>query len=312
MSYILEALKKAEHQRDIGRVPGIGSEHQPVVAAAATGRWKWVLVAVLGVNAVLLTFALWPRHPATEQKTAAVAVPAASPVAPATARAAPHTSVPEPAPADKQAVPPAPVAVVAPTPAPAAAMRPLPPLPQSVKSTPAVVHEASKVVPPTPEPIEADDNLPAATAPPVTAKAAPRTSVREPAPAVKQAEPPAPVAVVAPPPTPAPPLPQSVKSTPAVVHEAPKVVPPTPELFEADANLPVWPQVSPDLFRAIDSDLHLDVHVYSKVPQQRLVLINTRKYTEGQRLQEGPVVDAIRPDGVILSFQGQRFRLTAQ
>jgi general secretion pathway protein B len=79
-----------------------------------------------------------------------------------------------------------------------------------------------------------------------------------------------------------------------------------------DDNLPVWPQVSDQLFREINSALHLDVHVYSNQPTERFVLINMRKYSEGGRLQEGPVVDAITPDGVILSFRGQRFRMQSQ
>ena len=74
-------------------------------------------------------------------------------------------------------------------------------------------------------------------------------------------------------------------------------------------NLPVWPQVSGQLFQAINSGLRLDVHVYSKMPDERFVLINMQKYREGEQLQEGPVVDEITPNDVILSFRGQRFRV---
>jgi general secretion pathway protein B len=79
-----------------------------------------------------------------------------------------------------------------------------------------------------------------------------------------------------------------------------------------DNNLPVWPEISARLLGEINSSLHLDVHVYSETPQERFVLINMRNYHEGERLQEGPVVDAITPGGVILSFRGQRFRMQAQ
>lgn len=74
-------------------------------------------------------------------------------------------------------------------------------------------------------------------------------------------------------------------------------------------NLPVWPQVSGSLFQQINSSLHLDVHVYSDSPGERFVLINMRKYNEGEQLQEGLVVDAITPEDVILSFRGERFRV---
>jgi len=56
-------------------------------------------------------------------------------------------------------------------------------------------------------------------------------------------------------------------------------------------------------------DLHLDVHVYATNPADRFVYINGRKYHEGAHMQEGPLVEHIRRDGVVLSFQGIRFLL---
>ena len=55
--------------------------------------------------------------------------------------------------------------------------------------------------------------------------------------------------------------------------------------------------------------LHLDIHVFSYVPSERFVFINMNKYSEGDRLKEGPVVEEITPDGAILEHQGQRFLL---
>ena len=59
-------------------------------------------------------------------------------------------------------------------------------------------------------------------------------------------------------------------------------------------------------------DLHLDVHVYATKPTDRFVYINMRKYHEGTTLQEGPTVEHIRRDGVILSYHGLRFLLPRQ
>jgi general secretion pathway protein B len=56
-------------------------------------------------------------------------------------------------------------------------------------------------------------------------------------------------------------------------------------------------------------DLHLDVHVYATNPADRFVYVNGRKYHEGAHMQEGPVVEHIRRDGVVLSYQGIRFLL---
>jgi general secretion pathway protein B len=59
-------------------------------------------------------------------------------------------------------------------------------------------------------------------------------------------------------------------------------------------------------------ELHLDVHVYATKPAERFVYINMRKYHEGNSLPEGPVVEHIRRDGVVLNYQGLRFILPRQ
>jgi general secretion pathway protein B len=59
-------------------------------------------------------------------------------------------------------------------------------------------------------------------------------------------------------------------------------------------------------------ELHLDVHVYATRAAERFVYVNMRKYHEGTTLQEGPTVEHIRRDGVVLSYQGLRFILPRQ
>jgi general secretion pathway protein B len=59
-------------------------------------------------------------------------------------------------------------------------------------------------------------------------------------------------------------------------------------------------------------ELHLDVHVFATKSTERFVFINMRKYHEGATLQEGPTIERIRRDGVILSYQGLRFLLPRQ
>ena len=59
-------------------------------------------------------------------------------------------------------------------------------------------------------------------------------------------------------------------------------------------------------------ELHLDVHVFATKPSERFVYINMRKYREGATLEEGPLLERIRRDGVILNFQGVRFVLPRQ
>ncbi|HSG97832.1 MAG TPA: general secretion pathway protein GspB [Woeseiaceae bacterium] len=55
--------------------------------------------------------------------------------------------------------------------------------------------------------------------------------------------------------------------------------------------------------------LHVDIHVYSETADDRFVFVNMAKHTEGSRLKEGPVVEEIVPEGVILEMDGTRFLL---
>jgi general secretion pathway protein B len=112
MSYILEALKKAQAERQLGHSPTI---HAPTLQAgaqaASASRWKKPVVLVVAamavVIAVLVAMILRPAAP--------VAVPAV-----ATAPATPVASAALPTPTPDQALPepvaalPAPVATVAP------------------------------------------------------------------------------------------------------------------------------------------------------------------------------------------------------
>lgn len=52
-----------------------------------------------------------------------------------------------------------------------------------------------------------------------------------------------------------------------------------------------------------------DVHVFAQEPSRRFVLVNLKKYQEGDRLDQGVTLDAILADGVVLSYQGQRYRV---
>ena len=55
--------------------------------------------------------------------------------------------------------------------------------------------------------------------------------------------------------------------------------------------------------------LHVDIHVYSEIADDRFVFVNMAKQTEGSRLREGPLVEEIVPEGVILEMNGTRFLL---
>lgn len=144
MSYILEALKKAQAERQLGNAPSIHAP-QPVQVNAAAGdaaaKRKPLLVGLGGGALVLVAGAalMWQRGPAPvapAAPTAAVATsaatPAATPAPNSSANGAATLAVrapdtPPPAPAAPRAAPaPAPVAVAAvptPVPVPASAQR---------------------------------------------------------------------------------------------------------------------------------------------------------------------------------------------
>jgi general secretion pathway protein B len=102
------------------------------------------------------------------------------------------------------------------------------------------------------------------------------------------------------------PVPQA--EDPPYVEQAPaRAVQPSPA---PAASAPALPGADEVIARGGVPPLHLDLHVYASQPQQRFVFVNSRKYREGDTLAEGPVVEAITPDGAVLNFRGSRFRLS--
>jgi general secretion pathway protein B len=55
--------------------------------------------------------------------------------------------------------------------------------------------------------------------------------------------------------------------------------------------------------------LRLDLHVYAARPEERFAMINMKKVHEGDVLPEGVHVEAITPEGAVLSYNGSRFLL---
>lgn len=66
----------------------------------------------------------------------------------------------------------------------------------------------------------------------------------------------------------------------------------------------------PDEMRGRLPPLHVNVHAWAEDPAARFVLINLKRYQEGDRLDEGPIVRHILPGGVVLEFEGTLFSLS--
>lgn len=207
MSYLVDALRKAERERHLGRVPDLGELHEPGPEGRDRRLPPWVAPVVLAL--VLLNLGLllafWLLRDAD----------------------------------------PAPVVVQSPEPA----------------------AEASA---PAPEP----------------APRVPESRPREtPAPAPAPAEPPAR---------------QEARQTPPSfdTYEA------TPEPADSIQALPA------DVRRRLP-EIRVNGHLYSSIPGRSFLLVNGRRYREGERLREGPAVETIDEAGAVLNFHGERFRVEA-
>jgi general secretion pathway protein B len=183
----------------------------------------------------------------------------------------------------------------------------------AVNSSPAVAATRAAVAPPSgPAPVPSE---PAAnTAPPLVTPPAAQQAARLPG----QTQPPAPAGAPAGASAPAA-APAGGGAEQSASHAAPggepsdtaPAVEPSAEQGSgvsqgAGGDLPLYQQI---VGSAGLPDLHLDLHVFAARPQDRFVMINMHRLGEGDALPNGVQVQAIRPDGVLLSYHGTRFLL---
>jgi general secretion pathway protein B len=221
MSYILEALRKADQERLAGSVPDLEADHESPRKTGRYSRWVWVLGIILALNGLLLAVLL--LRDGSEQPDPVVAARTAS-ERPAKALPAPPPAVVLSRPAPRAPVP---VATPAPT-------------------------------------------------PPVAPVARERVST---APTVA--------------PSPLPELPRVVAAQPAAPADT-------------GSGVPLWEDLSLEFRGGFDMP-RLDVHVYDSDPQRRFLLIELKKFREGDTLANGAQIEEILPDGIQLYYQGTRF-----
>jgi general secretion pathway protein B len=320
MSYILEALKKAERERQQGRPPTVTTLQQPP-AGPRSHRWIWLLAAILAVNALLLGWMLHSRTGPAPAPPSGVATPApvrqTAPQAPAPAAVVASPAA-EPAPQAPQTVGPAPAPLpIATVPTPSPPAKPSRPAPQTVAHTPAPLPAASAPA----EPLLARQT-PArafrpATHPPVESRGpesspshpvqAPiRAAVPKLAPNVEPRKPQAAAAgqserEVSVPPEPSAPL----RTAPLPAHTVARPASPEPSAAPL-LTVPLMAQLPAKLRNSLP-DLRLDALLYSEHPPERMVFIDGRRYREGDTISGGPRVEEIRRDGAVLSYDNQRF-----
>ncbi|QIK38905.1 GspB domain-containing protein [Caldichromatium japonicum] len=284
MSYILEALKRSQQERELGRVP---SPYAPPLLAkrpAPPPAHHWALLAI-GLAALAVVIALY----------AAFRSPGLWKDAPLVAQQ--PSAVPQTAPSATQ--PPASAAVSSPMPP---LVEPPPPKPRPVVAEPAPSSAAAPSHPPTPTapsvptPTPGSADWEALALRQLEAEQAALNAARE----VLQEEP-RPASIPKD-------LVQEIQafkeqvrreqqgqSSPSARHQPIKIPEDPTRLrltLEQQAELPAY---------------LMTVHVYDPDPARRFVIINTLRYREGEETREGFRVERILKEGAVLSYRGAPF-----
>ena len=270
MSYILDALRRAEAERGRGAVPGIHSQSVPVsggVPVTTRGAaWSVWIAGVVALVAVVAAAGAWWVAAQRGTPSGGVVVAAAGSVSPPAGVAAPP-AVPAISPA-----PPVPVAPVEPVAAAPAAKRTA--APSREKADRAAGTAA----------------LPAAALPRARLAEAPRTPVREPADAVRQAPSPAVVAAA------------GAAGAAGATGAAPtSAVSATGTVF-AQADLP-------DSVRGQLPVLKISGITYSSNAVSRMAIVNGQVLHEGDPAAPGLLLERIEPGRTVWSFKGYRYGL---
>ena len=282
MSYILDALKRAEQQRGDAARATARAPLATTFEEATRGWGRWIAGGVVGVGALLAAITLWPTTPPPltpgPPRNDVVAVPG-------------PTALPTPAPPPTVA----PQARVTPPPernVPGRVARP--PVDRDVGTRTAVAPETLST--PTPRPSES---------------VAPARPVR-PAPAPEVWSIPrrddAPIATRRPP--------RADDVAPAVrpaPGDARVATPSAPDVASPAPSRPAAPGAAAGTgggdLKALTAKISLQVLTWSPEPKDRFVFLNGRRYAEGQLVDDKLLVERITEDGVVLSYRGERVTL---
>ena len=271
MSYILDALRRADAERARQTVPGVLArqvpEPAPIEAPRRSGMpWPWVAALILGAGVAVPSLVWWlgsgPR-------------PAAAPVA-----------VDPPPPAS---------AVIRHDPAPAQAVVPAsPPSASAADLAPATSVAKPQLALP-PDPVVA---APPPARPPAVAPGA--------RPAAGNASTgPVPPVATAPAPAPEPALVAAARArSPVPVTPAP-----APEGGAATAaRVFTFDELPPEIRSTLPS-LQVGGSVYSDNANTRMLILNSQLFHEGDEVHPGLVLQQIRPKSAVLSIKGYRYQI---
>ncbi len=288
MSYILDALRRADAERSRGAVPGLHAQSLPIDGEPAARNYAplaWAAGAagvLLAAGVGVLLWAPW-RSNSPPPPDARVALAPASEFAPSRRENAPaQTAQGELPPQQAGAIDPGARPVEPPlgsgNPPPVTGNSPSPP------SRPPVVPRMPAQ--------DVRDTLADRAVAGRVGTLLPRADVRPPVPAA------------APTPTPAPvPAPQAVEHYGAPVAPAATVAPARPAAVANIKDLP--PDVRSQLPR-----LAVGGAIYSETPSERMVILNGQVFHEGDKPAADTVLEQIRLKSAVLNFRGQRYEIS--
>ncbi len=294
MSFILDALRRAERERRLERSPDLSAVYEES-ALSRGSRWPWLSAGLaFVVGGVVVALFLWPETSPpdlTTNKIPATQVTSRPPDKPDPLHDRPETT---PAPPQEIAKPKEVGAVQPGVPARSEAVpRPATPPPKK---------EEAVAQPTTPPPKVEETVTPAKAAsakkPPAPAGRPPEpdTAKRKEVVAVKETTPSAP--------------PKEMPEKKPDISPAPQ-----PKAKEEPVEGVPFLKDLPEEVRKRLGKLEINVHGYSKDPAKRLVFINMRKYRVGDQIgkgRHGPVLKRIIPDGVIIDYGEGQARLTVK
>ena len=286
MSYLLDALRKSEQERRIGQVPTL----EPEPTAKEPPRRNHWLIGVIAflviINSGILLYVFFEKPDSSQHKGAPFAEHTKDSTANEAAETAPVTVTAEPSPV---------VDPIATTGQPAADA------PKSIaemiaakeKQIAAATRQQTKSV--------QRPKAPAAKTPaPITGAGSPRTEKSVTVPVKKKS--PTPTVMTK--------KTEKKKRPPVEVTalHAPPPATPTGSDSPPTGYIPLLRKL-PSNFRRKVPAMTINVFVYSERVKERFVIINMAKYRTGDKIENGPVLEAIRPDSLVLRFEGQRFRV---
>jgi len=280
MSYILEALKKSEQERQRGSVPNLQSVQTPSKPPARKPmRWIGLVSALLALSAAFFIYLWQPWNTEVSIKqymTITSKAPVTEAVAPPLSTETVKT-LPEPKPPQPKLTQPSvkPKKDATPT---AGGLTPVKPSPERNERTTKPVIKPVK---------------------PVARQIKPKVVVSK-----KKAMEPLPADTAR----------QWQKITPSstsqatVVMQQPhqqqtKIQPDSRPRLPTAAELPVAIQ------RGLPG-IRISAHIYSDKPASRMVIINDKTLREGETVAGGLTIEEITRDGVIFRFQARRFRMS--